>query len=249
MNICLFWWWKTRRVSLYHEILIHLGDYMKTLQIFLLLFCVSLVGFSKSEAQEAFAGTVKYAFSADDNDMNLTMATNGNKLKVSISLGMGDMDLITDKNGKEQTMIMHGQKMYMTLTASRLEKMKTMMSSMGKGMSSPIVSEPVHTGETKKILNYVCEKLVDKGPDGTTELWVTDKLGFLAFTGSPMVPMPSLQNTDAATYFPLEIRSLDKDGETLMKMTAEEISLKKPAEADFSVPADYTQFSFPGSGN
>jgi hypothetical protein len=42
---------------------------------------------------------------------------------------------------------------------------------------------------------------------------------------------------------------MDKDGDTIMKLTAQEISMDKPADADFAVPADYAPFSFPGGGN
>lgn len=200
-------------------------------------------------AQEVFKGSVTYELSTDDADIPLKLTTNGDKVKASITMAMGSMEMITDKNAKEQTMVMHSQKMYMQLTTSRLEKMKSMMSSMGKGFQAPIITEPVRTGETKKILNYTCEKMVDKSDGNTTEIWVTDKIGYLAFIGSPVIPMPSLLNSDAATFFPLEIRSIDAEGETIMKLTAKEISTEKPNDAEFAVPADYLPFSFPGSGN
>lgn len=200
-------------------------------------------------AQEVFKGSVTYELSTDDADIPLKLTTNGDKVKASITMAMGSMEMITDKNAKEQTMVMHSQKMYMQLTTSRLEKMKSMMSSMGKGFQAPIITEPVRTGETKKILNYTCEKMVDKSDGNTTEIWVTDKIGYLAFIGSPVIPMPSLLNSDAATFFPLEIRSIDAEGETIMKLTAKEISTEKPNDAEFAVPADYSPFSFPGSGN
>jgi len=200
-------------------------------------------------AQEVFKGSVTYELSTDDADIPLKLTTNGDKIKASITMAMGTMDMITDKNAKEQTMIMHSQKMYMQLTAARLEKMKGMMSSMGKGFQAPVIAEPVRTGETKKILNYVCEKMIDKSDGNTTEIWVTDKIGYLAFIGSPIIPMPSLLNSDAASFFPLEIRSIDADGDTIMKLTAKEISTDKPLDSEFAVPADYAPFSFPGSGN
>jgi len=200
-------------------------------------------------AQEVFKGSVTYELSTDDADIPLKLTTNGDKIKASITMAMGTMDMITDKNAKEQTMIMHSQKMYMQLTAARLEKMKGMMSSMGKGFQAPVIAEPVRTGETKKILNYVCEKMIDKSDGSTTEIWVTDKIGYLAFIGSPIIPMPSLLNSDAASFFPLEIRSIDADGDTIMKLTAKEISTDKPLDTEFAVPVDYAPFSFPGSGN
>ena len=200
-------------------------------------------------AQEVFKGSVTYELSTDDADIPLKLTTNGDKIKASITMAMGTMDMITDKNAKEQTMVMHSQKMYMQLTTQRLEKMKGMMSSMGKGFQAPVIAEPVRTGETKKILNYICEKMVDKSDGNTTEIWVTDKIGYLAFIGSPIIPMPSLLNSDAATVFPLEIRSIDSDGDTIMKLTAKEISIEKPLDTEFAVPTDYSPFSFPGSGN
>ena len=200
-------------------------------------------------AQEVFKGTVTYELSTDDGEFPLKLTTNGDKVKASVTMAMGTMDMITDKNAKDQTMVMHSQKMFMQLTTSRLEKMKTMLSSMGKGFQAPIITEPVRTGETKKILNYICEKMVDKSDGNTTEIWVTDKIGYLAFIGSPIIPLPSLLNSDAATFFPLEIRSINSDGDTIMKLTAQEIITEKPIDAEFAVPADYSPFSFPGSGN
>lgn len=200
-------------------------------------------------SQEAFKGSVTYVLSTDEAEMPLKISTNGSKLKASITMAMGTMDVIMDNQAKDQTMIMHSQKMYMQLTAKRLERLKSMMGSMGKGFEAPLITEPIRTGETKKILNYVCEKLIDKSDGNTTEIWVTDKVGYLAFSGSPLLPMPSLLNSDAATFFALEIESKDKDGDTVMKLTAKEVSLTPPGEADFTVPADYAPFSFPGGGN
>lgn len=222
---------------------------MKSLFSSLILLVLVTVGAQIMSAQEVFKGSVTYELSTDDGDIPLKLTTNGEKVKASVSMAMGTMDMITDKNAKEQTMVMHSQKMYMQLTTSRLEKMKTMMNSMGKGFQAPIISEPVRTGETKKILSYVCEKMVDKNGENTTEIWVTDKIGYLAFIGSPIIPLPSLLNSDAATFFPLEIHSIDKDGDTIMKLTAQEIITGKPLDAEFAVPADYSPFSFPGSGN
>jgi hypothetical protein len=91
--------------------------------------------------------------------------------------------------------------------------------------------------------------MVDKSDGNTTEIWVTDKIGYLAFIGSPIIPLPSLLNSDAATFFPLEIRSINSDGDTVMKLTAQEITTEKPIDAEFAVPTDYSPFSFPGSGN
>lgn len=221
---------------------------MKSTLFALFLFIIAGTHFS-TFAQEPFSGKVTYELEAGDAEIPFIISTNGNTLKASISMAMGTMDVIMDKNAKEQTMVLHSQKMYMQLTMARLEKLKGMISSMGKGFQAPIITEPVRTGETKKILNYVCEKLVDKSDGNTTEIWVTDKIGYLAFIGSPIIPMPSLLNSDAATFFPLEIHSMDKDGDTIMKLTAQEISMNRPADTDFSVPPDYAPFSFPGSGN
>ena len=222
---------------------------MKSLFLGLLLITLFTSSVPSICAQEIFKGSVTYELSTDDGDIPLILTTNGDKVKASISMAMGKMDMITDKNAKDQLMIMHSQKMYMQLTTKRLERMKSMMSSMGKGFQAPIISEPVRTGETKKILNYVCEKMVDKSDGNTTEIWVTDKIGYLAFIGSPIIPMPSLMNSDAATYFPLEVHSMNQEGDTIMKLTAQELSTEKPLETEFIVPADYSQFSFPGSGN
>ncbi len=222
---------------------------MKSLISSLLLMIFFIAGTQSINAQEVFKGSVTYELSTDDGDIPLTLITNGDKVKASVTMAMGTMDMITDRNAKEQLMIMHSQKMYMQLTTQRLEKMKNMMSSMAKGFQAPIISEPVRTGETKKILNYICEKMIDKSDGNTTEIWVTDKIGYLAFMGSPIIPMPSLMNSDAATYFPLEVHSMNQEGDTIMKLTAQEISLEKPLETDFLVPGGYAPFSFPGSGN
>ena len=71
-------------------------------------------------AQEVFKGSVTYELSTDDADIPLKLTTNGDKIKASITMAMGTMDMITDKNAKDQTMVMHSQKMYMQLTTSRL---------------------------------------------------------------------------------------------------------------------------------
>lgn len=219
---------------------------MKSIIIGLFLVCIAGI---QTTAQDIFKGKVTYTLKTEDADFPMIITTNGSKFKVSMSMEMGSMDMIMDKTAKEQTMILHSQKMYMQLTAARLEKMKGMMGSMGKGLQAPVITEPVRTGETKKILNYICEKIVDKQEDITTEIWVTDKIGYLAFIGSPIVPMPSLANSDAATFFPLEVHSKDKDGETIMQLIAKEVSTSMPGDVEFIIPSDYAPFAFPGSGN
>lgn len=215
----------------------------------LILALLVFFSYSRAVAQEPFSGSVTYELSTDDADIPLKISTFAGKVKASITMAMGTLDLISDDKVKDQTMVMHSQKMYMQLTTKRLERLKSMMGGMGKGFEAPIITEPVRTGETKKILNYVCEKMIDKSGENTIEIWVTDKIGYLPFQGSPLLPMPSLLNSDAATYFPLEIHSKDKDGDTIMKLIAKEVSTKPPTETEFIVPVDYAPFSFPGGGN
>ena len=249
-EIFVLWECSVLSVCLHYRICaIHNGKTMNSLLVSIIFMMSITVYTDFITAQEVFKGTVTYELSTDDGEFPLKLTTNGDKVKASVTMAMGTMDMITDKNAKDQTMVMHSQKMYMQLTTQRLEKMKTMMSSMGKGFQAPIITEPVRTGETKKILNYICEKMVDKSDGNTTEIWVTDKIGYLAFIGSPIIPLPSLLNSDAATFFPLEIRSINSDGDTIMKLTAQEIITEKPIDAEFAVPADYSPFSFPGSGN
>lgn len=208
----------------------------------MLLFAVHM------QAQQPFAGTVIYSMKSKDIEKDLSMSTNGRKTRITMSTGMGEADIVIDNANRQQMVIMHAQKMYMQMNSAMIGRIKGMMAQAGMP-DAPTLGEPRHTGKTKKILGYICELLEEKNESGSTEIWVTDKLGSFGFAGSPIIPLPIMGNSDAATFFPLEIISRNEKGEEILHLEATKLDEKAPAESSFMPPPDYQTFSMPGAGS
>jgi hypothetical protein len=160
-----------------------------------------------------------------------------------------EVDIKSDRYGKKQVMILHNQKSYMNLTVSTVEKLTKMMNRVGKVVIAPIISETRKSGESKKINGYICEKLIQEDGSGTVEIWATNTLGSLAFSGVPFIPLPTLMNSDAAAYFPLEIMSKNTDGSEVFIMKTNDIKPGVIDESIFAIPAGYELAELPDQPN
>ena len=216
----------------------------------ILIAICTLLFIPRTNAQTIYSGKVNYKITINDVSNDVEVTTNGAEILLHMKLENGrEVDIKSDRYGKKQVMILHNQKSYMNLTVSTVEKLTKMMNRVGKVVIAPIISETRKTGESKKINGYICEKLIQEDGSGTVEIWATNTLGSLAFSGVPFIPLPTLMNSDAAAYFPLEIMAKNTDGSEVFIMKTNDIKPGVIDESIFAIPAGYELAELPDQPN
>jgi hypothetical protein len=216
----------------------------------ILIAICTLLFIPRTNAQTIYSGKVNYKITINDVSNDVEVTTNGAEILLHMKLENGrEVDIKSDRYGKKQVMILHNQKSYMNLTVSTVEKLTKMMNRVGKVVVAPIISETRKTGESKKINGYICEKLIQEDGSGIIEIWATNSLGSLAFSGVPFIPLPTLMNSDAAAYFPLEIMSKNTDGSEVFIMKTNDIKPGVIDESIFAIPAGYELAELPDQPN
>jgi hypothetical protein len=216
----------------------------------ILIAICTLLFIPRIHAQTIYSGKVSYNITINDVANDVDVTTNGAEILLHMKLQNGrEVDIKSDRYGKKQVMILHNQKSFINLTVSTVEKLTSMMKRVGKVVEAPIISETRKTGESKKINGYICEKLIQEDGSGTVEIWATNTLGSLAFSGVPFIPLPTLMNSDAAAYFPLEIISKNTDGSEVFIMKTNDIKPGAVDESVFAIPTGYELSELPTQPN
>ena len=216
----------------------------------ILIAICTLLFIPRIHAQTIYSGKVSYNITINDVANDVDVTTNGAEILLHMKLQNGrEVDIKSDRYGKKQVMILHNQKSFINLTVSTVEKLTSMMKRVGKIVEAPIISETRKTGESKKINGYICEKLIQEDGSGTVEIWATNTLGSLAFSGVPFIPLPTLMNSDAASYFPLEIMSKNTDGSEVFIMKTNDIKPGAIDESVFAIPTGYELSELPTQPN
>ncbi len=73
----------------------------------------------------------------------------------------------------------------------------------------------------------------------------SNTLGSLAFSGVPFIPLPTLMNSDAASYFPIEIMAKNTDGSEVFIMKTNDIKPGAIDESVFAIPVGYELAEIP----
>jgi hypothetical protein len=216
----------------------------------ILIAICTLLFIPSTNAQTIYSGKVNYKITINDVSNDVEVTTNGAEILLHMKLENGrEVDIKSDRYGKKQVMIFHNQKEFMNLTVSTVEKLTSMMRKVGKVVGAPIISETRKSGESKKINGYICEKLIQEDGSGTVEIWATNTLGSLAFSGVPFIPLPTLMNSDAAAYFPLEIMSKNTDGSEVFIMKTNDIKPGAIDDSVFAIPMGYKLSELPTQPN
>jgi hypothetical protein len=110
------------------------------------------------------------------------------------------------------------------------------------GENKPVIRK---TGKTKKILGYLCEKIVVKTANDETEIWGTKALGHLASSISKVFGAASSDDEGAWSdeltklgIFPL-VASTKVEGEVVESQTVTRIEARSLPDELFELPADY----------
>ena len=190
-------------------------------------------------------------------NMTMTLKIKGDKVRTDVS---PQMSTIMDTASGDTITIMHPQKSYMKMSAS---KTKELMEQMKKMRGTPAAAETpaakpklVDTGKSEKVNNYNAEIYTMETPTAKITCWITKDFpnyaavqeqmkklqsGILSKLGSDLAP-----DTSEAKGLPVKTQIVT-NGQT---MTVTILSAKEQpvADAEMVVPPDYQEISMPGFG-
>jgi hypothetical protein len=162
--------------------------------------------------------------------------------------------IIMDQAKGEMIIVMNDQGMYMVrpLTAPDVAKKK-------KDPAAPEQTVEV-TGQTDKILGYVCSQILVKEDKGITEMWVSDALGsFSGFGnqgggGGGMFGKKKSNSQASSPWelalktqggFPMRVITHNKKGIETYRMEVTKIEKGGVTGKDFLPPEGFTKFEMP----
>lgn len=216
---------------------------MHILRFFLFL---SILGTSVVRADLTIVQKVE----SGDGSNRVTMKVKGDKARVEIN---PKITTLLDAKTGELTMLMNDQKQVMRISGERAKAMAEMAKAMAKDAIAPEKAKPKPTGKKQTINGYETEEYVSSSQKVQTSYWIaTDYPGSDAI----MKQMAVLQNGAFAamrkgmpnfTDLPgLPIRTEVKmNGESKMTSTIETVNQDPIPDAEFTVPAGYSEMKMP----
>jgi hypothetical protein len=201
-----------------------------------------------------FEGKVTYnmTMAGSQDAMPMTMSVKEGFSRTDMSMGRGmTASMIMDQGKQQVTIVMPEQKMYMVQPMPKQEEVT------GKKETNDVTLEK--TSETAKIAGYNTTKYLAKSSEGTTEIWATEELGTYLGMGNGSAPgargrgAPANSNAwekalIGKNFFPLRMRSLDKDGKEAMRMEAVSVEKQSLPASTFAAPADFQKLEMPPMG-
>lgn len=206
------------------------------------LFAVGLlasVSASALKAEDPFEGTIHYTLTSEAEPMQMVHYIKDNWMRIEVPLdGTNTAVSIVDLAGREISILMPGQNMYMTMPLPA-----------GVGLNNTDVPELVDTGESREILGYDCTRYLLKDSGREVEIWATKELGPYVSASSPMQKDGSKNAWETmlagAGLFPLRVAEKEKSGDEVFSLDVTEIDQGPLDEALFTVPESYQEFKMP----
>ncbi|QQS36816.1 MAG: DUF4412 domain-containing protein [Ignavibacteriales bacterium] len=197
-------------------------------------------------AQESFSGEVGMKITDDEgNAMNLKYFIKDNLFRINSAADGQNIGVIFNSADKKMLMIMDDQKMYMEMP---MDMMNKYMENNGDESNKEIDFKK--TGETKKILDYTCEKWIYTGDDNNAEIWMAKNMGAFRFFDGGGMGKPKMKSgweaeIEKSGYFPMQVITRDKSGNIQSQMEVTSVTKKSLDDSFFKVPAGYQKFSMP----
>ena len=206
-------------------------------------------------ATDAFVGKITLAMSKDKGTPTTMIQTmKGTSVRIETANAPGAF--IMDLAKGEMLILMNEEKMYMVQALNQADIEK-------KTKAAAVDSTVEVTGQTEKILGYVCSQILVKDDKGITEMWVSDALG--AFSGfgaqggggggmfgkkksNSQASSPWEQALKTQGGFPMRVVSHDKKGIETYRMEVTKVEKGGVTEKDFLPPEDFTKFAMPDMG-
>ena len=206
-------------------------------------------------ASDAFVGKITFAISKDKGTPTaMTQTMKGSAVRIESAGAPGA--IIMDSAKEEMIILMNEQSMYMVQPFKTADLVKKAKDTTASDKTVEV------TGQTEKILGYVCKQILAKDDKGTTEIWVSDAIGAFAGFGNPGGGggMFGKKNASAQTPsaweqalknqggFPLRVITHDKKGNETYRMEVTNIEKGGVTEKDFLPPAEFQKFEMPDMG-
>lgn len=198
-------------------------------------------------APASFEGKIKMQMKSDKHTQVIDYSVKPNFMRMDIPLDKGaTATSIMDYTKKEMIMLMPGEKMYMVMP------IPDVADDTGKKKRPGREATFEKTGETEKILGYLCTKFISKDEDNNTyEIWAAEGLGTFMGAGgkNPMKRAPrSAWETELVKngFFPLRMVGKNEKGKEIFQMEALAVEKQKLPDTDFVPPAGYQRFDMGG---
>lgn len=210
----------------------------------LLILCGALLA-PAALAADAFEGKISLVLTAGKGrGQTLDLAIKNKLQRIDMTAGNGQrVSSIVNLSQHEITVILPEQRLYMTIPIQEAEAAAQQRAAHG---------QLEKTGQTDKILGYVCELFTLKENGKTTELWLADGLGsFMGlgggnpFGGRPTPKTAWEQALAGKTGFPLRVIERAAGGKENSRMEVTKIDPSPLPDSLFAPPADYQRFEMP----
>jgi len=186
---------------------------------------------------------MKMTSSAKDGPQTLDMSMKEGFLRTDIQSQKGSMAAIIDFKNHQMIMLMAQQRMYMVRPLPTQQEAPPQ----GQGpQGSP--NDITQTGTKETILGYECTKWVHTGPQGTSEIWVTDQLGTfggLPHGGGPGGPQGSPQAWESAlkgrNFFPMRVVT-SAGGKEKFRLEVTSVEKTSLPDSYFAAPDGWRKF-------
>ena len=223
---------------------------MKTLRHCFTVVAVLLAttGTSLLAEPASFEGKIKMQMKSDKHTQVIDYSVKPNLMRMDIPLDQSaTATSIMDFTKKEMIVLMPNEKMYMVMPLNDGAEDN------GKKKKRPGREATFEkTGETEKILGYLCTKFISTDEDKNTyEIWAAEGLGtFMGSRGNnPMKRAPrSAWESELAKkgFFPLRMTGKNEKGKEIFQMEALAVDKQKLPDTVFAVPAGYERFDMGG---
>ena len=198
---------------------------------------------------ESFQGIVAFQVQQGRDSLDMTYHVKGDHLRIEMSGGPGMQGaaMLLDLEGKQMRVLNPEERYYMSIDISRLLDRAEELS---KDEDENADMRIERTGETEKILDFLCEKVLIRDGAEVTELWLTDELGpFLSFMSAMRADQRegSLWERFLAgrNAFPLRIVQQDRRGRNRFRMEATSVQPKELPDDLFTIPEGYRELRLP----
>ncbi len=201
-------------------------------------------------AAETFEGTVTMSMTSSSKDAPQSM-------NFSIKEGYMRMDMGTSRGAVSSIMDFKNQQMIMLIPQQRMYMVQPIPQPGAQGQNpgggAPPASGSPHgtlqeTGVKETILGYECTKYVATGPEGSSEIWVTDQLGAFAglFHGGgpgrrPQGPQGWESAISGKNFFPMRVVTT-ANGKGTFKLEVTAVEKTSLPDSLFAPPAGWTKF-------
>ena len=186
-----------------------------------------------------------------DQAIPITISTKGEKTLMEMSIPMGTMKIIMDRETGKMTTIMGQNGMQRDMNSDAKKNKK----------SDPDDTKVVATGEKKVINGHNCELYIVTFKDGESDMWVTSEMPATmleamksSFTGG-MQALSSRGGSGGGGFeeifkkglVPIQVE-MKKDGKLNATVTVLSFEQKKLDDSVFEVPADVQIMQMPAGG-